>query len=193
VEDRAGHVSADRVLEGVRGGVRLAVLDGLLHLDADDGEATIPVALVDRAQRRGLELAGWAPAGPEVDPDRLATEVFEADRRAVEVGQHDAAIGPVTLECRSEIAQGETGDRRADEERRGIRDRQARRGRAERHGGERPQDRGTHHRDDRDRHLAQAERPHAAAADAARRQVEALGWQGLARAWVGQRSLRSGC
>ncbi len=73
MEEVAGHVRADGVLQVVAVRVVQAGLHGLLHLDRDDDEASVAVALVDRANRGRLELARWTPARPIVDPDRLAT------------------------------------------------------------------------------------------------------------------------
>ncbi|MBF8290778.1 MAG: hypothetical protein HW391_1746 [Chloroflexi bacterium] len=119
-EDDRTDIAPDRVAEVVLPGVLAPVLDGLLDLDADEGEAAIAVLLVQLPENRRLGLAGRTPAGPEVDPDDAATEIGQPKRRSVQIGQGERrTIVERSGQLRGEVADTEARERRPEQIRRG--------------------------------------------------------------------------
>jgi hypothetical protein len=78
-EDDPADVRPDDIFELVALGIVEAIVDRLLDLDGDEGEAAIAVALIDLAEDRRLGLAGRATTGPEVGqtarPRRSARQI----------------------------------------------------------------------------------------------------------------------
>ena len=106
MEDVGPQVGRHGVRQAVFRRVRADVgLARLLDADADDREAARGVGIRDRPQDRCLGLAGWAPAGPEVDPDGPTAQLVETDRATLEIDQLElASVRPGEAKLRREVA-----------------------------------------------------------------------------------------